>query len=541
MPESEQALNSATASKVVLQNMEMPDMAAEGYPDQYRFDPAIEKFHLELPERMMAFFKCFGAGDGTEPPAGAIVPQISPDVAAGIPQYTALVSALRKSFDELHATGAKLVPLLREAEVLREQGQRAIDGLVASVNAAARMPPKDLLSENEHIMGYVTAAIDGAETEIRKRTDGFRGVGKEIDAQTKAIEDAVKKQREVDEKQLSPPEIPKPKDEIRDIPTPITAPMPLFDEDVLDTDRDDPAPSKSRLSSELSSAIDSLKNSAQAPAPAAMPNAGMGMGTGSGMGSGMDMMSSMLPQIMRQQYDRSLADDGMNDRPRDIERPRQQQDSLPAPTPIMPPTAATATQPSPTAAPQTSSPSASHPATAVQSPTGETNQPPATPARTVASDGSVLYTFPDGRTQKVSEMVAQVLDAAFSNASSTNAQEAFGKTEAKWTDRKKIGRPVDPFELMTGDVAIWDRRTAVVVVFGSDEGGTLEVIVHGELKEFAAEMSDSAGEFGQFSGFAHPNGIELRSRRGADTATGGTTPGDQSTAQPSAALAAPVG
>ncbi|MGW5520528.1 hypothetical protein [Nocardia africana] len=127
------------------------------------------------------------------------------------------------------------------------------------------------------------------------------------------------------------------------------------------------------------------------------------------------------------------------------------------------------------------------------------------------ADGVMVYTFPDGRSQVVSPVVAQALDAAFGNAAGTDARHAYEKTAAKLPEGKEIGDPVDPSRLITGDIATWDQRTAVVVAFGDDGNTSLEVIVQGELKQFDAHMSDKQGDFGGFTGFAHPAGIEATS------------------------------
>ncbi|MFC9897820.1 hypothetical protein ACFVMC_29375 [Nocardia sp. NPDC127579] len=232
--------------------------------------------------------------------------------------------------------------------------------------------------------------------------------------------------------------------------------------------------------------------------------------------SGSSALDSWLPMMAQQALSRNLADTDLGDRRAQID-PRRYDQNL---EPVTPPAVAAAAMPA-------AQPAAAQPASTTTAPTANTTAPQATPvaARTTGDDGSVLYTFPDGRTQKVSAMVAKALDAAFGNASGTDAQAAYEKTDAKWSDPKQIGDRVDPYQLMTGDVACWDDRTAVLVVFGSDEGGTLEAVVNGQLKPFTAEMSDSAGEFGQFTGFSHPKGIELSA--GKDKETPASAPVDQ--------------
>jgi hypothetical protein len=249
------------------------------------------------------------------------------------------------------------------------------------------------------------------------------------------------------------------------------------------------------------------------------------------MGSGMDAMS-MLPLMMGPLMNRFGADQDLNRRRAEMD-PRRYEDELDqvAPPPVAPPVTA---QPA-VAQPSTTAPAAQHSG----APTGTTSstQPTVAPGRTPGADGSVEYTFPDGRTQKVSAMVAQALDAAFGNRSATDAQRAYEKTSAKWSDKKQIGTPVDPFQLMTGDVAVWEKRTAILVVFPSEDGaGTLEAIIDGELKPCnPSEMTDKAGEFGSFTGFVHPKGIEVTAPE-----DGGAPPATPGSADQSASAAMPV-
>ena len=191
------------------------------------------------------------------------------------------------------------------------------------------------------------------------------------------------------------------------------------------------------------------------------------------------------------------------------------------------------------------------------------------PPRVPRSDGKVEYLFPNDRKQWVSQVVAQALDAAFANTKGTDAKAAYSGTSAKWSDNKQIGMRVDPSRLMTGDVALWAaEHTAIIVAFGSAEGGAdpaaaepagvsdsvtgapvsgnpdagagegsadLQVIVAAEMKKFEPQMSDSGGDFGDFSGFAHPTGIEAAGK--GDEDPGGGVPGDPSAGPTMSALA----
>ncbi|MBU3066809.1 hypothetical protein KO481_35485 [Nocardia sp. NEAU-G5] len=257
-------------------------------------------------------------------------------------------------------------------------------------------------------------------------------------------------------------------------------------------------------------------------------NGSGGAGAGAGAsGGGMDMSSllgSILPMMMMSQ--------AMNPN-RDLNNQNNPQNMQPqAPQQVVP-------QAPPSQAP-------AQPGTAQPAPNGSSSsQPPLPPqGRTPGGDGSVLYTFDDGRTQKVSVVVAQALDAARANKDGTSAKDAYAKTAAKWSDDKKIGDAIDPSQLMTGDVATWDNHNAIVVVFPPGQGGgtgTLEVIVEGKLQPFSAQMSDKSGDFGEFAGFEHPHGIEMTGSSDPNAAGGGVVPvaADSSSGTPDPSSAVP--
>ena len=229
----------------------------------------------------------------------------------------------------------------------------------------------------------------------------------------------------------------------------------------------------------------------------------------------------MLPQLMQAAMGRPGArgSDGQDDRRADRDG---SEDAATAPRPGAV-TAPGAGQPPSgrTAAPP---PEQAGPAKSVAAPAD--NAPP--PAKPAVSDPAerTVYTFPDGRTQEVSAVVARALDAAFGNAAGTDASAAYAGTPAQWTDEKKIGVRTDPYQLMTGDVGVWAERTALLVVFqGADPaGGTIEAVVDGTLVPVSslADMRDGAGDFGPFNGFFHPHGIEMTARGSASSRTDAT-------------------
>ncbi|WP_280399436.1 hypothetical protein [Nocardia carnea] len=137
---------------------------------------------------------------------------------------------------------------------------------------------------------------------------------------------------------------------------------------------------------------------------------------------------------------------------------------------------------------------------------------PSSPAGTRDEGKGVVYTHAgDNVTETVSASVAAAYDRAYENKSATDAQAAYAGTEAAWADEKALAR-VDPNDLMSGDIITFDNGTALVRVqktAGHPDGGTVDVIIAGELTPIAEVMADGAGELGGFAGFRRPPGIEL--------------------------------
>ncbi|MBF6278226.1 MULTISPECIES: hypothetical protein [Nocardia] len=330
--------------------------------------------------------------------------------------------------------------------------------------------------------------------------------------------------------------------------------------------------------SKIDDAIQQIKDSAMTPnssmaSPVESPSLGSGlggmmdpMGMGGmgmnpymnpyGMGMGMDPYGSLGDSL------RNRADDlDPNRIDRAVQPLAQAQPQQPAPS--------TPWSNQNNAAP-VSNTAGGPPPNATSSQPGGTTPPPRVPG----SDGMIEYAFPPDfqRKQKVSPVVAQALDAAFANTKGTDAKAAYSGTTAKWSDNKQVGARIDPSQLMTGDVALWDKdHAAIVVAFGSGDPSTaaaanftgaasftgvsggsgdpsagsgdtsagsgdgsdaLQVIVCGELKRFDAHMSDVGGDFGDFSGFAHPAGIEGTGAAHGDAMPAVPAPGDPSAGGP---------
>ncbi|WP_433683855.1 hypothetical protein [Nocardia sp. CA-119907] len=266
------------------------------------------------------------------------------------------------------------------------------------------------------------------------------------------------------------------------------------------------------------------------PTPAdtsSTPYSGMGTGVGSsGLGDMMNQLGPWMQQLQQQEMMRRMLDQNNNPYGQVQQQPTVAQPAAAAPqAQAQAPATTTSGTPasSTTPAPGTSS-----------SQTGQGQPGGPVPGRTPGTDGKVDYPFPNGEVQRVWAVAALGLDAAFGNQGGTDAQAAYEKTPAKWSDKKQIGKSVDPNDMVTGDVAVWKDRTAVVAKFGTPEaGGRLEAIIDGKLQELTSDnlhqISDTAGEFGEFSGWFHPPGIEAPvAGDQSGHAPGGAPTGDQS-------------
>ncbi|BDT94843.1 MULTISPECIES: hypothetical protein [Nocardia] len=528
--------------------MLMPDRKKiqEGnYPAEWVFSVFTDSCFKSLYQNFDGIWKSLGKDSKSDPPKAPDVPQVAPANIGSFTNYAEVAVQLKRSYSDLNSNVTELVNSIRESGKWSEAGQQVTNKVIdEKIVAMAPTAPPQGIQIDSFILTWVTAANDSLATEIDTVRQGQSGVARDIDDQTKMIKELQDQIKKLEAAANNPAGTPPPVDTSNWPTTPgVTDPTvpPAVDNsdfppglDGLDdptspstTLPDLDTPGSPGSTGQTPSSLDPSGTTPGVTTPTT-PSVPVTPAT-SPMGSGMDLMSSMLPMMMQQAMMRNMADQDLNSRRRDLD-PSRYDDELDAvaPPPVAPPVTA---QPA-VAQPSTTAPATQH-ATA---PTGTTStQPAVAPGRTPDADGSVTYTFPDGRTQKVSAMVAQVLDAAFGNHASTDGQKAYEKTPAKWSDKKQIGQRVGDYQLMTGDVATWTNSTAILVVFPSDQGGTLEVIVKGELKPFDPKMPEIASETNTFEGFAHPNGIEVTA-----PADGGAPSGTPGSADQSAAAAMPV-
>ncbi|MGI5220932.1 hypothetical protein [Nocardia sp. CA-290969] len=553
----------------------MPDPG--NLPYGLEFNPPMQQNYRTIPGTYLGTRKSFGDEPGkTGLPEELSVSEISGEEAAGIPSYTERVAALREHYAELRSLSGTVAQAVERTEDLCKGGRTDIDASIEALAKFAGVHPRDV----EKITGFAEEYAE--KVSPRTKTPVFlvdpaqlaAGMTEDIYAMTlvesvslsveailtgyNTLFEALAEEATPDEPVV--PELPDSEDKETEEKPADSDDDPAGDDDTAggnddpqfepgateqtpESGADDPAgagtvaaPEPLDLSAETEGSENASPTGAGEGAEGADPAVSGMDSTGTdtvaapqqpvtpsaaGLGSGFGMEAMMLPQLMQammnrgNQGDRGERDDSSPDR----DRP----DAVPPVTavPSGPVAAPGGGQPATGGQPAGPAPG-QVPAKAV-SPPADTGRPPV-PARPVDPAAKVVYTFPDGRSQEVSGVVARVLDAALGNAAGTDARAAYAGTAAEWTDRKQIGTRIDPGQVMTGDVAVWEGRTAILVRFGEAGDGTVEAVVDGALQVVTelAGMRDGEGEFGPFTGFFHPPGIEIAGAAAAQAAPAST-------------------
>ncbi|WP_327113559.1 hypothetical protein OHB12_31900 [Nocardia sp. NBC_01730] len=514
----------------------MPDPAK--LPDGLTLLPAIQGQYKGLPDIYLGNWKSFGNGKESALPEKRPVGEVSNPERANIESYPKLVENLDSWYEGLRGLDVRIVKATGKTSDLCKQGRKDVGGIIESLTEMAKVDPRSLekiqqfvqnkildasilqslaasgLSEDTYVMTMIESTMMNLTNVMSEYANAFDELGKETEKENPA---AVKpaavgaalgaKTPAAEQNTGNPYSTYVPPSTVNGTPAATSTGDQLSAPPAWEWDSD--SGSQSNGSATDTGSSSTATDPASTKAATGTDSAGVTSPTSTPTQSAASPASSMgsdfmLPYSMMQQ---ALANRGnaVHSNSKNSDDHRGEREGTPetvAGAPV-----------SPAQTPQTAQQTSSGPAATTAASPGRVSATPvsavAASMRTPDGDGSVVYTFPDGRTQRVSAVVAQALDAAFGNAAGTDARAAYGKTPVTLPADRAVGAPVDPYQLMTGDVATWEHRSAIAVSFGSDSSGTLEVIIDGQLQPFTAEMRDSKGEFGPFGGFFHPAGIEI--------------------------------
>ncbi|WP_228002920.1 hypothetical protein [Nocardia australiensis] len=529
--------------------MMMPDLEKiKKECPEYEFSPSLNLSFQPLIDTFAKYFTSYGEDEKGDPPEMPPPPEVTESAElAGIAEYAKLRKRMKDSGDQIYKSSKDIIKDIRSSGDKGDQAKSRINTVIDSVTGAASTPPPPPMSETEHIMTFMAEAYEAGAAEWQNASDDQKGPKAGIESKMADMEaliskmdkknqaglnDAMKKlQTQI--KGAAPPDLTQKGPGSPDgrltstIPDIKTRPTALDDLD--DTNKNPQLnPRTSQADDKLSNALDRI-GPKDPSAPQITPPAAAGLGGMMGGGMGMGMDPSILSMIAANQAQRGMADRDLEGRRAELDPSRYDQPRAVVPPMVTAPPAQAQAAAAPAAAAAAANQAA---AQSVSAPAQSTTSPvTAPPGRVPDEDGRIDYPFPDGRTQKVSPVVAQALDAAFDNKSGTDARGAYEKTTAKWKSSKDansvkdIGEAVDPYKpLITGDIGVWENRCAVLVVFppeeGGADGGTLEAIVDGVQTSIVGKtdagetMSDSDGDLGAFMGFARPPGIEMTAPAG---------------------------
>lgn len=515
------------------------------------FEPtaATIGWYRGLPKQFRGYWDSFGKGAKEPPPAMKPPDQVNDaDVArANFKNYAVTAMGLRQSITELNESAKKLAPLAQKFEAISEAGRKELNKSIDIINTEAPAVPKPGMKEDQHIYEYVDRAVEAAIGALDKARNASDREAKGVDEETKKLKELEDKIKQLEAEKAAlqrrladpvnitpPPSTPPyatnpPYVDTGDFPTGLDG---LDDGSGLDgltppgVDSSDP----SGINGQSPGGLGNLGDTpgVTPTTPAVQPAAAT-----SPMGSGMDMMSSMLPMMMQQAMMRNLADQDLNNRRRELDPDRFEDELTPAaPPPVTAPV---------TAQPATVQQSTTAPATHHGQPTGTTSstQPAGAPARMPDADGSVMYTHPDGVTEKLNVTAAQAFDKAYGNHTDTDAKKAYEGTPAMWKDEEELRllrvMPEDKERFTSGCVVVFKGGKTALLRVAPDKGDGFHVVIKGELKPFDQNMPELASEEGSFDGFRRPNGIDVTAP--ADKGVPLSTPGS---ADQSANAAMPV-
>ncbi|NKY59815.1 hypothetical protein [Nocardia flavorosea] len=531
----------------------MPD--PQGMPEGLVFSPPVQQQYEDvIPVLLIGNWEA--CGDRTRVrtllPPDPPVSDISGEEMANINNYAQRVAAMRSKWEEMSAN-AELIPEIDEStQELALACQDMVGASVEALGTFATFHPAnvDLIveyqtrcmesgsfiledlalinaaepTEDNYVFTLIESSVVTSEENMRMFAGEFEALAAEVPEES---EEEQNRQTDTGTENLLDREYANESSQLEDLAQ-LTPPAawdlggPALDATTTTGRTAEESGSLGQRSADRTGAqSDALQAGSQVPAVAGTP------------GSGLESMAlpAAINALMNanQQPGRTPDAGEPVNRRSETGRPKEDQTAATTPTTLSP-----TTQTPAASTPQQST--ASAPARSVVArPAGPSEVTLVSARKEPGPQEAIVYTFPDGRTQEVAVVVAQALDAAFDNAAGTDARAAYARTVVKWNREEASGSRIDPHQVMTGDVAAWDGRSAILVAFETDTSATLEVVVDGELRPFVGEMTDKAGDFGAFAGFFHPVGIEVQvsARETPDTAL----PIDQTTAAVAAAPA----
>lgn len=458
----------------------MPDQNAPGYPEEFKFSPLIESYYRGLPRALRGYWDSFGSGSIVDMPLKSATRSVKGTASARIRNYEAVAAQLERRFQDLQEMDRQMADQVRRSLPATRAGRERVETAIQRINTDAATVPIGK-SKGDHILDYAPAGLDRADRAVVDTTRAHRD-------RARVLDEFVRRLVETTPPPESVPALP-----ALSAPDSTPARAPSAGEDRSS------APANSSGGGKAPAHRDQRDTSAAHPGY-----------------SGAAPTTEPVPKVTTDVRRSSAQDPGpasRNSLPGTVPDTTGQPDGDPS-TAVGETTSAgpgtslggRSVVPSAPAATGTSTPWSSRTGAA---PGSDQSHSAFSGKRTEAGrqhapsadEALVVYVFPDGRTQEVSPVVAAVLDTAFGRRPSTNYRPASPGSSNTIPAGNPIGVRHETDSVGTGDLAVWARGSAVVVVFGAGNNRSYEVIVDGRLQPFSALPGQGPGEFGPFTGF----------------------------------------
>ncbi|MEV0109650.1 hypothetical protein AB0H42_25395 [Nocardia sp. NPDC050799] len=462
----------------------MPDQNAPGYPEEFKFSPLIESYYRGLPRALRGYWDAFGSGSIVDMPLKPATRSVEGTASARIRNYEAVAAQLERRFQDLQEMDRQMADRVRRSLSATRAGRERVEAAIQRINTDAATVPIGK-SKGDHILDYAPAGLDRADRAVVDTTRAHRD-------QARVLDESVRRLIET-----TPP------------PESVSALPALFASDSILARA--PSAGEDRSSAPANS-------SGAGKAPAHRDQRDMSAAAHPA-DSGAAPTTEPVPKVTTDVRRSSAQDPGPTSRnspPSTVPDTTGQPDHDPMAAVGETTSAGPGTSlggrpvvPSAPAATGTSTPWSSRTGAAPGSDqshsafSGKRTEAGPTGRQHASSvdEGLVVYVFPDGRTQEVSPVVVAVLDMAFGRRPSTNSRPASPGSSNTIPAGDPIAVRHETDSVDTGDLAVWARGSAVVVVFGTGNNRSYEVIVDGHLQPFSALPGQGPGEFGPFTGF----------------------------------------
>ncbi|NUS42488.1 MAG: hypothetical protein HOQ24_02160 [Mycobacteriaceae bacterium] len=449
----------------------MPDQRAPQYPAEFRFSPTVERYYRRLPRALRRNWDALGSDSVAEVPQQANVRAVDNTAEARVREYEALVARLGSRYDRLRIADRHIADQVRQSVAAARNGQAGIEAAIRRINGDAGVVPIGM-SKGDHILRFLSTGLDRVNHIMDETTRLQHSKAELITGVSQRLTDP----------------------DWRPEPTLATAANPATD--------------RSLGAGDVREAAREARTEGPGDRPAAVA------------------VRPAAPQVDEPivRGHEAPAQPVADSPDRDMASARAQQhptaDAAVGQAGRSPWTTAS----SPEAAGRGDSSAAARasgrkgdgvtpwsrraggmPWTRPRNGAHAGRRAGGGGEHTALPEGLVVYTFPDGRQQAVTPGVADVLDAAFESRPGPGAGPRAGHSASTVRVAAKDAPDFrrELHSARTGDVAVWDLRNAVLVVFGDGIDSMHEVIIDGVLRPFAAVMSDGQGGFGSFVGVHH--------------------------------------